>query len=136
MTPDQIALVKSTFVHALPVADAVATDFYRRLFDDHPQVRSLFPVDMAAQRRKLMMTLTTIVADLDKLDRLVPVVSELARRHVGYGAHEDHYGAVGAALIETLREALAPRFTADVEAAWLAAYGLLSGAMIQAARAA
>jgi len=134
MTPDQIALVRSSFVHALPISDALATDFYRRLFNANPGVRSLFPDDMTAQRRKLMMTLTTIVGDLDKLDRLVPAVSELARRHVGYGAREIHYGAVGAALIETLRDALGDRFTADVEASWLAAYGLLSGAMIRAAR--
>lgn len=134
MTPHQINLVKSTFVHALPISDVVAAGFYDRLFAACPHLRKLFAMDMAAQRQKLMMTLTSIVADLDNLDRLVPMVSELARRHVGYGARDEHYAPVGAALIETLRQALGPRFTDDVEAAWGAAYGLLSGAMIQAAR--
>lgn len=134
MSPEQISLVKSTFVYALPISEAVAGDFYGRLFAACPHLRRLFPADMAAQRRKLMMTLTAIVNDLDKLDCLVPVVSELARRHVGYGAREEHYAPVGAALVETLRGALGARFTPDVEAAWGAAYGLLSGAMVQAAR--
>lgn len=136
MNPTQIALVKTTFAFALPISDAVATDFYDRLFSACPHLRRLFAQDMASQRQKLMLTLTAVVTDLDKLDRLVPVVSELARRHVGYGAREEHYAPVGAALIETLRKALGARFTAEVEAAWVAAYGLLSGAMVQAAKVA
>lgn len=134
MTPNQIAIVKSTFIYAIPISDAVATDFYDRLFASHPGLRRMFPADMSAQRQKLMLTLTQIVSDLDHLDRLVPMVSELARRHVGYGVRDEHYGPVGAALIEALRHALGARFTPEVEAAWGAAYGLLSNAMIQAVR--
>jgi len=134
MTPNQIALVKSTFAFALPISDTVAKDFYDRLFAACPHVRRLFAEDMTSQRQKLMMTLAAIVTDLDKLDRLVPAVSELARRHVGYGAREEHYAPVGAALIETLRNALGARFSPDVEQAWAAAYGLLAGAMTEAAR--
>ncbi len=134
MTPTEISLVKSTFIYAVPVSDAVATDFYARIFAAYPQLRSMFPADMTAQRQKLMLTLTAIVGDLDNLDRLVPMVSELARRHVGYGVRDEHYPPVGGALIEALRQALGARFTREVEAAWGAAYGLLSGAMIQAVR--
>lgn len=134
MNPIQIALVKTTFAFALPISDEVASDFYSRLFTACPHLRRLFAQDMASQRQKLMLTLTAVVADLDKLDRLVPVVSELARRHVGYGAREEHYAPVGAALIAALRNALGARFTPDVEDAWTAAYGLLSGAMVQAAK--
>lgn len=135
MTPNQISLVKSTFAFALPISDAVASDFYHRLFRACPHLRAMFADDMAAQRKKLMMTLAAVVADLDNLDRLVPAVSELARRHVGYGAREEHYAPVGAALIETLRGALGARFTVEAETAWGAAYGLLSAAMIQTTRA-
>ncbi len=134
MTPDQIALVKSTFIYAIPISDAVAKDFYGRIFASYPQLRHMFAEDMTGQRQKLMMTLTAIVADLDNLDRLVPMVSELARRHVGYGVRDEHYPPVGGALIDALRHALGARFTPEVEAAWGAAYGLLSGAMIQAVR--
>ncbi len=134
MTPNQIALVKSTFIYAIPVSDAVAADFYARIFAAYPQLRHMFASDMTAQRQKLMLTLTAVVHDLDHLDRLVPMVSELARRHVGYGVRDEHYPPVGGALIEALRLALGARFTPDVEAAWVAAYGLLSGAMIQAVK--
>jgi len=132
MTPTQISLVKSTFVLALPISDEVASEFYRRLFKACPHVRRMFAEDMASQRQKLMLTLTAIVSDLDHLDRLVPLVGELARRHVAYGARVEHYAPVGDALIETLRAALGPKFTPGVEDAWAAAYALLAGAMIQA----
>lgn len=134
MTPDQTALVKSTFVYAIPISDAVARDFYDRLFVKCPHLRMMFAKDMASQRQKLMLTLTAIVADLDHLDRLVPMVTELARRHAGYGVRDEHYPPVGAALIEALRQALGARFTPAVEAAWGAAYTVLADAMIQAAR--
>lgn len=134
MTPDQIALVKSTFVYAIPISEAVARDFYDRLFAKCPHLRMMFAKDMASQRQKLMLTLTAIVADLDHLDRLVPMVTELARRHAGYGVRDEHYPPVGIALIEALRQALGARFTPAVEAAWGAAYAVLADAMIQAAR--
>jgi hemoglobin-like flavoprotein len=132
MTPDQIAQVKSTFIYAIPISESVAADFYARIFAAHPQLRGMFPEDMTVQRQKLMLTLTAIVSDLDNLDRLVPMVTELARRHVGYGVKDEYYPPVGAALIEALRHALGARFTLEVEAAWRAAYDLLAGAMIQA----
>jgi nitric oxide dioxygenase len=134
MTPEQVGLVKSTFIFAIPVSEAVARDFYGRLFGSCPHLRRLFSGNMAVQRQKLMLTLTSIVRDLDRLDRLVPAVSELARRHVGYGVRDEYYAPVGIALIEALRGALGARFTAEVEAAWIAAYDLLSSAMMQAAR--
>lgn len=134
MTSDDIRLVKASFVHALPISDAVSTSFYARLFALAPHVRPLFQEDMTEQRIKLMMTLSFVVGHLDKLDLLLPEAVELARRHVRYGARDEHYAVVGRALIETLREALGSRFTPEVERAWAAAYTALSGAMITGSR--
>lgn len=134
MTPDQIRLVRASFIHALPISDAVAAGFYARLFALAPPLRALFQSDMAAQREKLMLTLASIVDHLDRMELLLPQAIELARRHVRYGARDAHYDLVGAALIETLREKLGARFTADVEEAWGAAYAVLAGAMIAGAR--
>lgn len=134
MTPEQIRLVRNSFALVLPVAPKAAEMFYARLFAIAPEVRPLFRSDMAAQGRKLMLMLTTVVADLDRPDRLLPAAVELARRHVGYGARDAHYVLVGRALIDTMREALGPAFDQQTEAAWAAAYATLSGAMIAGAR--
>jgi hypothetical protein len=66
MTPEQVALVQTSFAKVAPVADQAAQIFYDRLFAVAPQVRSLFPNDMTEQRRKLMATLAVVVNGLDK----------------------------------------------------------------------
>ena len=129
MTPDQITLVETSFAHALPVADVVATLFYNRLFEIAPEVRALFSEDMREQRRNLMQMLNVTVHGLSNLDRLVPMVEALGRRHAGYGVQATHYQVVGAALLWTLDHSLGALFTPEVEDAWTVAYTLQAGTM-------
>lgn len=134
ITAAQIDLVQASFIHCLPIPDTVAATFYGRLFAAAPSTRRLFTGDMDEQGRKLVMTLAAIVDGLDRLDELVPVARELALRHVRYGVVDAHYAIVGAALVETLRELLGPLFDPETEAAWAAAYTLLSDTMVAATR--
>jgi hemoglobin-like flavoprotein len=134
MTPDQIKLVQDSFAQVVPIADEAAALFYRRLFEIAPQVRAMFPTDMTTQRQKLMATLAVVVNGLGRLDAILPLAGALARRHVEYGARPAHYPVVGAALLWTLEQGLGSSWTAEVAAAWTAAYTTLSGFMIDAAR--
>lgn len=135
MTPDQASVVQSSFRQVVPIAQAAAELFYNRLFEIAPETKPLFAkADMAEQGRKLMATLGVVVAALKRPEEVVPAAEALARRHVGYGVTEAQYGAVGAALLWTLRQGLGEAFTPEVEAAWTAAYDLLAGVMIAASR--
>ncbi len=133
MTPTQVKAVQSSFAQVAPEADTAAQAFYARLFEVAPQVRPLFPDDMGPQGAKLMAMLGAVVEGLDDLPALVPAAEDLARRHVDYGVVPEHYGSVGAALLDTLESALGEGFTAEVRDAWALAYGTLSGVMIAAA---
>ena len=130
----QIALVQDSFAQVLPITAQAASFFYERLFDLAPDTRLLFRGDMSSQGRKLFQTLALVVDGLDRIEDVLPVAGALAVRHVGYGVHEEHYGAVGTALIDTLRHGLGHEFDDEVESAWTLAYGLLSGHMMLAAR--
>lgn len=130
MTPDHVDLVQSSFAKVVPIADVAARLFYTRLFEIAPQTQSLFHGDMDEQGRKLMMTLGVVVNGLKNLDAILPAAKTLAVKHVGYGVTAAHYEPVGEALIWTLEQGLGADFTPDVRAAWLAAYGALSGVMI------
>jgi hemoglobin-like flavoprotein len=132
MTPHQIQLVKTSFASVEPIADVAATIFYRRLFDLDPALRALFPSDLTAQRRNLMQTLTVVVRNLDRIEGILPAVESLGARHHGYRVRPADYETVGAALLDTLEEGLGDAFTADVRAAWAAAYGLLASVMVRA----
>ncbi|HKH72750.1 MAG TPA: globin family protein [Vicinamibacterales bacterium] len=125
----QINLVQTTFAVVAPLADDVAALFYRRLFEIDPSLESMFPGDMSGQRRKLMVMLTAAVKGLPRLDRLIPVLEDLGRRHAEYGVIESHYETVGEALLWTLEKGLGPEFTPDVKEAWTTVYGVLAATM-------
>jgi hemoglobin-like flavoprotein len=133
LTETQIALVQSSFATIAPIADDAAVLFYNRLFEIDPSLRQMFKGDMAEQRRKLMQMLSAAVKGLQRLDRLVPVVEDLGRRHAGYGVTDAHYETVGAALLWTLEKGLGRAFTPEMRDAWATVYGLLASTMRNAA---
>ena len=83
-----------------------------------------------------MAMLQMIVARLNRLEELVPIVQQLGVRHRGYGVIDAHYATVGAALLWALEQGLRERFTPEVQAAWTSAYALLANTMRAAAAAA
>ncbi|MDX8480749.1 globin family protein [Mesorhizobium sp. VK24D] len=135
MTPDQIKLVQDSFREVVPIKTAAAALFYEKLFAIDGSLKALFrATDMNKQGAELMAALGYIVHGLSRAETILPIVQDLARRHVGYGVEEHHYPIVGQALIETLEAGLGEAFTQEVREAWAAAYGLLAGVMIAAAR--
>ncbi|HVT53591.1 MAG TPA: globin family protein [Dongiaceae bacterium] len=133
MTPRQIELVKSSFAKIAPLKDQAAELFYCRLFELDPSLRLMFRSDMTEQKQKLMIAIAMAVAALDKLDTIMPSVKELGRRHQDYGVQKRHYSVVGAALLWTLEIGLGNGWTKELAEAWGSAYGVLAGAMMQAA---
>jgi len=133
MSTDQVTLVKSSFASIAPAADAVASGFYARLFALDPGLRALFQSDMAEQRHKLMQMLSAIVDALDRPALIVDEVVALGQRHASYGVQAQHYTLVEQALLWALAQQLSERWTAEVEAAWRAAYTLVAGTMEAAA---
>lgn len=135
MDIEQITRVQQSFGALAGRADELALLFYQRLFVIDPTTRPLFPADLAAQRVKLIGLIAYAVNGLHDLPSVVEQVEALGRRHVDYGVSERQYASVGAALLWALEEVLGPRFPPETRAAWVAAYGVLSVAMIGAARA-
>jgi methyl-accepting chemotaxis protein len=131
--PAQRRLVQQSFAKVEPIAEAAAELFYDKLFELDPALKALFKTDIADQGRKLMATLKLAVKGLDDLERLVPVVQDLGRRHAGYGVRRAHYATVAEALLWTLEQGLKDDFTPEVKAAWSAVYGLLAETMTAAA---
>jgi len=133
MTPEKIALVRSSWQQVLPIKDTAAALFYGQLFELDPSLRSMFKGDMVEQGRKLMMIINTAVNSLDNLSPILGAVEDMGRRHVAYGVTEAHYDTVGSALIWTLAKGLGEQFTPPVKDAWVETYTTLATAMKQAA---
>ncbi len=85
MTPEQVKMVQDSFQKVVPIAGTAADLFYDRLFEIAPEVRPLFPDDLAEQKKKLIGMLVTAVSNLHQVDKILPAVEDLGKRHVGYG---------------------------------------------------
>ena len=128
--------MQSSWKRVVPISKTAPTLFYARLFELDPQLRALFPADegsMKAQHLKLMQMISICVRGLDRINRIVPAVQSLGRRHVDYGVRNGDYDSVGAALLWTLEQGLGDAFDDEVKEAWANVYGVLAAAMIGAA---
>ena len=136
MTPEQVKLVQDSFAKVVPIAGKAADIFYDRLFMIAPEVRPLFPSDLTEQKKKLIQMLATAVTNLHQVEKIIPAVEDLGRRHAGYGVTAKHYEPVGAALLWTLEQGLGPDFSPPVKAAWTETYMMVAGVMQKAAASA
>jgi hemoglobin-like flavoprotein len=132
LTEQQITLVQSSFKDVAPIADVAAELFYARLFELDPTLRPMFRGDLKEQGRKLMQMLSVAVNGLNKLDKIVPAIQDLGKRHVTYGVREKDYQTVGTALLWTLEQGLGSNFTPDVKEAWSAVYTLVATTAMEA----
>lgn len=133
MTPQQIELVKKTWVMVVPIADTAAEMFYGRLFELEPSYREMFKGDMTEQGKKLMKTINIAVEALDDVEPLIPTLKQMGADHAGYGVVDRDYNVVGAALLWTLEQGLGDAFTDEVKNAWAAVYEVLANTMKQGA---
>ncbi len=127
-------LVKESFDLVEPIAPRAAELFYANLFALDPSLQSLFKSDMVVQGEKLMKMIGVAVSLLDKPQMLIPALQSLGRRHADYGVRDEHYDAVGSALISTLQQGTGVAFTPEVREAWIDVYGVISRTMKEAAR--
>jgi hemoglobin-like flavoprotein len=135
MTPDQCRLVKQTYEPLREMAGPVALLFYGRLFEIEPSARRLFHNDLALQGQKLMATLDVMVRSLDDFDAVRGQLSDLGRRHRGYGVRPEQYASVVTALLWAIGQALGPDFDSPTREAWRAVLTTVSAAMQEAAAA-
>jgi hemoglobin-like flavoprotein len=130
VTPQDIALVRSSFAQLHRRKIETACLFYERLFTTTPSARALFKTDnIQAQAAKLMETLTVALAMLNDPGGLNVLLARLGERHRNYGVRPEHYEAVRSALLWTLETSLGADFTAQTRAAWTELYDQMAKAM-------
>jgi NAD(P)H-flavin reductase len=127
--------MRANFAKAAATGDEAPLYFYSHLFLCHPEARQLFPVSMAHQRDRLFAALGDVVARVDDLEALLPILRQLGRDHRKFGTVAAHYPAVGASLLATL-EHFDDEWTPELAKSWSEAYDVVATVMIEAAEAA
>ena len=128
LTASEIALIRDSY-DRVSVGRRLARNFYARLFEIDPSIRSLFRDDLSVQVMKLTDMLATLVDKLDRPRDLAMLFEELGQRHRTYGVSEHHFAPVGRALFETLASELGPCFDEPTRSAWIALYALAAALM-------
>ena len=93
---------------------------YRRLFDAHPEARTMFRTEGSELVKGSMLALT-IDAILDfageRTGHFRLIISEVSS-HDAYGTPRELFVAFFGIIAETLREILGADWTPDIDAAW------------------
>jgi hemoglobin-like flavoprotein len=125
----QKILVQQSFKKVEPIAEKAAAIFYATLFEYDPSLKHLFKGDLKSQGKKLMATLKVAIKGLDDVNSLVPVLEQLADRHVQYGVKAADYTPVGNALLYTLKVGLGDEWTPELRAAWVDTFRVVAEVM-------
>lgn len=134
LAPETVAELRESWRIAAPQGEALTARFYEILFATLPKAAAMFSgTDMHGQGAKLGAALTLVVREADNPGKLLPVLHELGRRHDAYGVTPEDYETVGAALVSAMAETLGEAFSPSARAAWISAYGTVSGTMMAGA---
>ena len=132
--PLAVEILEQSFDLLAPRGEELVERFYEILFERAPAAAPLFAsTDMKRQKAMLLGALVLLRNSLRDLDALVPKLEAMGARHVAYGAVPDHYPVVGEALLAAMAELAGAHWTAEMEAAWTEAYGLVASVMIAGA---
>jgi len=136
----------------------VGERIYRYFFEMVPEAMAAFPVHVRRKYRewtadetdeegdllnssalrklfgKVLNAIGCVVAGLQDTSKLVPLLTSLGRRHIGYAVSEAWWPLLGKAIIMALSDILGDAFTSEVENAWTVVYGFASSIMIAGLR--
>lgn len=126
-------LLRESFALAVENEPALTERFYQKLFARAPHLSPMFRRDRAAQAQMLRDALVAVIDHIDNGPWLGATLGALGARHVGYGVTPAMYDDVGGALVTTLEEACAARWTTAHARAWGDAYAAIVTLMLQGA---
>ncbi|NIJ14972.1 NAD(P)H-flavin reductase/hemoglobin-like flavoprotein [Saccharomonospora amisosensis] len=130
-----ITLIRQTWQLAQPYLPEISHSFYNMLFALAPTARDVFPIGMQAAEGKHVRALGHLILLVDRPEDLAPYLRQLGRDHRKFGTVDQHYEAVGTALLAALKRHLGPAWTPEVERAWAEAYTIVARSMQEAAEA-
>ncbi|MDO5769201.1 MAG: globin domain-containing protein [Psychrobacter sp.] len=133
-TQQTIDIVKST----VPVLEQHGTHitkvFYQNMFAEHPELLDIFNETnqkLGRQQNALASTVLAAAKHLDKLQVLLPEVTQIAHKHRALQIKPEHYPIVGKHLLGAIKEVLGDAANDDIINAWAEAYDDIAGVFIQ-----
>ncbi len=148
VTPEQIAVVQTSWKRLAPIREQAAGLFCARIEELDPGIGALFrhPARVrSAPEAVRQIPPCSVQSALHAFGGLVnqlhahavwaPLARELGRQYGAIGLRSGHYATVAVALLWTLEKALGPDFTPELRDAWTASYMEIASCLKDAALA-
>jgi len=135
MTSQQVQLVKRSFWIAEMRRTHLAGCFLAELFARDPALWRLFSTESSLRGEHLHHGLAGIVASIDRLHPIVPVLEWLAFHGAAHGLGERHHVIIADALMAALETVLGETFTPSHRQAWWMACRSVIDVMVHALEA-
>lgn len=128
-----IDIIKSTVPALKTHGVEITKTFYKNMFEQNPEVKSLFNMDKQAsgeQPKALAMSILAAAQNIDNLPAIMPVVNKIGEVHCNSKVKPEHYPIVGKHLLGAIKEVLGDAATDEIIDAWAKTYGVLAEVFI------
>lgn len=128
MTADELARVQVQ-ADLLRADHQFVTTVYDVMFSEYPELRSMFPEDLGAQRARFAEEFAVLMDGLLDLEAFERRGRDLGRRHAARGVRAEHYPKVRDAFVTAVAVHLGEELSAADRVAWTRAFDLIGAVM-------
>lgn len=128
-----IQIIKSTVPVLERHGTTITKRFYQLLFTHHPELLNIFNhanQQQGRQQTALANAAYAAAANIDQLEKVVPVVRQIGHKHRSLGIKAEHYPIVGQNLLAAIKDVLGDAATEEIIKAWADAYGVIADIFI------
>lgn len=112
-------------------SDFFVEKFYQLMFEQHPEIRPLFPQSMKNQNAALLSMLDNVINGIEYIDELKEVLIQLGKRHQGFGVQANMYDVFVEIVVEAAKQSSNNTITDEEITAWEHAFRSISDLMIK-----
>ena len=134
MDQAMIDRLESSFNLLAPRGPELVDRFYAHLFSKHPALRPMFPSDMGEQKKKLLGSLTLVIENIRKTEKLEQPLMDMGERHVGYGTAPEHYPVFRDTLVSVMADMAGEAWSDQLTQDWIGALDFVASTMLEGAK--
>jgi nitric oxide dioxygenase len=112
---------------------AITSHFYKRMFENNPEVRHFFNHTNQKRGRQpeaLANAVYAAAVHIDRLEAILPAIQPALHKHKSLNIRPEHYPIVGQNLLGAIQDVLGEAATPDIIDAWAKAYGVIADVFI------
>lgn len=130
---DTINIIKSSVPVLKEKGTEITTYFYKILFENNPEVKSMFnsqKQESGEQPLALAQAILAYAQNIDNLDKISSNINKIAKTHTSVNVKPEQYPIVGENLLKAIKYVLGDLATQEVLDAWSKAYNVLAEVFI------